>query len=252
MKRLTTSNMLLTSLLGLASIGAAYAQSSAVRNIRLTVDEGAGQVRILYDLNTIRSGDSVSVSINGSRSGRLLIRSVQGDIGKKVKAGADRSIKWDVVKDNINLDEDVTVTILITSTTATPIRPIDASTDKTVDNKPVVVRTKRSLTLPIIGLVAAAGLGGYGFSQYLANQKDEEAYDAIPYIESAADAATIEQIRSRVEARNSKIMLPIVGAGVILAADVAYMMLAKPKPRRTAFNLQMQSGALALGFRHTF
>ncbi|WP_128548723.1 hypothetical protein [Larkinella soli] len=223
-------------------------QTPLVKNIRLTVDEKTGQIRIQYDVSAIRPGDSVAVVLTGSRSGRLPVRSVQGDLGNKVKAGADRTILWDPVKDRVNTDEEVTVQILIKTPASSSAR---ATSEARAPAFPEV-RQKRSMVVPIIGFVAAAGLGGYSASQYLANRKDVNAYEAIPFIESDEDAKKLEEIRNRVENRNRTLLLPAIGAGVILAADVAYLMLVKPKPRRTAFRFGIRSGTPLVGIRHTF
>ena len=265
MRRLTTLKISLTGLLCAARLLPVFAQSPAVSNIRLTVDERAGVVRILYDLSTIRPDDSVSVVLGGARSGRIPLRSVQGDVGRNVKAGLNRSITWDAVKDDVNIDEDVSVIFQLTPTTGSALMSVNETrkgrgpnvrTNNETPTRRVPaepnVRAKRSMTVPIIGLVAAAGLGGYSASQYLANRSDIGEYDDIPFIESDEDAQTLAEIQARVEARNPKIMLSAIGAGVILAADVVYLMLAKPKPRRTTFNLQYQSGTPVVGFRYKF
>ena len=268
MRRLTTLKILLTGLLCAACWLPVFAQSPAVSNIRLTVDERAGVVRILYDLNTIRPDDSVSIVLGGAKSGRIPLRSVQGDVGRNVKAGPNRSIAWDAVKDNVNIDEDVWVIFQLTPATGSASMALNQApkerasaglNERTNTETPnrreraePNVRTKRSMTVPIIGLVAAAGLGGYSASQYLANRSDIGEYEDIPFIESDEDAQTLADIQARVEARNPKIMLTAIGAGVILAADVVYLMLAKPKPRRTTFNLRYQSGTPVVGFRYKF
>ena len=265
MRRLTTLKILLTGLLCAACLLPVSAQSPAVSNIRLTVDERAGVVRILYDLSAIRPDDSVSVVLGGAKSGRIPLRSVQGDVGRNVKAGPNRIITWDAVNDNVNIDEDVWVIFQLTPVTGSALMSVNETrkgrgpnvrtNNETPDRRTRAepdLRTKRSMTVPIIGLVAAAGLGGYSASQYLANRSDIGEYDDIPFIESDEDARTLAEIQARVEARNPKIMLTAIGAGVILAADVVYLMLAKPKPRRTTFNLRYQSGTPVVGFRYKF
>ncbi|GAB4035630.1 hypothetical protein [Spirosoma jeollabukense] len=83
-----------------------------VSNVRVSLN-AEGMLVTQYDVQGIASEDSVYVAINGLKSGRLTPISLTGDLGRKVAAGTDKTIYWDIVKDAYKINEDVVVTVLI-------------------------------------------------------------------------------------------------------------------------------------------
>ncbi len=221
-------------------------QTPRIQNIRLSVDERAGTVQIMYDLTGVRTGDSILVVLNGTRSGRITPRSVQGDLGTKVKAGPNRTITWNALQDNVNVDEDVVVTFSITPQVQTPVSarpsPVVSSPPPQKATSPAMQR-KPSIVLPVVGFALAAGLGAY-------SQLKPTNYDAYQEKTIAAPSQTeIDQINQQIGLKQ----IAYVAAAVIAVADVSYLFLRKKtQPPRTALSIKAPSGIPSLGISRTF
>lgn len=83
-----------------------------VSNVRVSLN-AEGMLVTQYDVQGIATDDSVYMAVNGLKSGRLIPINLTGDLGRKMVAGTDKTIYWDIVKDAYKINEDVVVTILI-------------------------------------------------------------------------------------------------------------------------------------------
>lgn len=244
---------LFTLYLGTALI--ARGQAPRIYNIRLLAGQQPGTIRILYDLVGIRATDSVAVVVNGSQSGLIAPRSVQGDVGRNLKAGTDRTIVWNVVQDKIDVDESVVVTFSITpepekvadkpvpdKVAANKSTAIEQGSKQPVPNLPVVQR-KPSILLPVVGFAVAAGLGAY--SQLMPTNYKQYQEKTVAY----PTQAEIDDINKQVSMKQ----IAYIAAAVIVAADISYVLLRKrPQLRQTALFLNTPSGVPSLTIRRTF
>ncbi|WP_128548721.1 hypothetical protein [Larkinella soli] len=222
-------------------------QTPRIQNIRLTVDESGRTVRIMYDLTGIRPGDSISVAFQGAGSGRITLLTVQGDLGTNVKDGTNRSIRWDVVKDNVQVDENGVVLFSIRPAPARPTAekptPQSAPTRPQPVSRAPAVERRPSILLPVAGFAVAAGLGA--FSQVMPTN-----YKA--YRDKTIDAPS----QAEIDDINKKIALKqvaYVAAAVLAAADLSYLIL-RPKSgaQRTAVVLGASFGTPSLTLRRQF
>ena len=109
-----------------------FAQNEAISNIRIRLDT-SGQIRILYDLNWIKSNDSIYLEAKGRQSRPLTIRTVGGNIGKGQFAGRNKRAYWSIVKDGYIIDEEIQISILIKSQKT--VHPATSS-DRTIGGGP--------------------------------------------------------------------------------------------------------------------
>lgn len=128
---------------------------------------------IKYDLNDKDVCYEVAIKIINSSGTKININALSGDIGENIKAGKNKSIVWDLAKDNIFLNETISVKIVaqLIPKTYNKGKLILQSTiwpgwgqTKYYDGKPFW----------IIGCVEVACLAGsYGYNQQSANSYDK-------------------------------------------------------------------------------
>ncbi len=72
------------------------------------------QLHIIYNIDSKNPADkfSVTVVINRQNGEAIQPKSISGDIGDNIKSGNYKRIIWDLGKDAIYLDEDITVEVL--------------------------------------------------------------------------------------------------------------------------------------------
>jgi hypothetical protein len=68
---------------------------------------------IRYDITGCRSDAAVNISlvISDSRGGSIVPVSVSGDVGKNISCGTGKIIRWDVVADKININDDLVIQV---------------------------------------------------------------------------------------------------------------------------------------------
>ncbi len=260
----------LTTLAGVLFTYVVQAQTSAT-NVRLRTDPVVKKVIIEYELPQILPDDSIYIELE-TASGRILRPiSVNGDVGKAVKPGNKKLIAWDVVRDNVQLDEDVKVMLRIARmvTVASPattaaVVPDKASpittkaTPKTTDRvaepesrAPASVVRKKS-PVPIIGWVATAGLAGYATVLALGLNKDADEYNTQPYAEDAADLQRYKELKAKIDKNKGTFTIVAGAAAAVAVANVLYAVVRRPKPARTALLIQSENQVTSIGLSRRF
>jgi hypothetical protein len=252
-------------LLGVLATQVSRAQTSAT-NVRLRVDPVVRKVIIEYELPKALADDSIYIELE-TASGRILRPlSVRGDVGKSVTPGAKKLIAWDVVKDNIRLDEDVTVLLRVArmvtvaspaAAVATPAatappaaKPVVASVDRVSESESVV---RKKSPIPIIGWVAAAGLTGYATVLALGINKDVDTYNSKPYADDAADLKRYQDQKTSINAKKGTFTLVAGAAAAVVVANVVYNIIRRPAaPARTSLLIQSGNRITSVGLSRRF
>lgn len=132
-----------------------------LNNVRFELNANAKVVEIKYDVFGIGLEDSVYVVVTGKNTGKIVPRAISGAIGRKIKPGSDKKIYWDVVADNLKIDEEIEIQVHLSLANALLI----AQPDTTKRMPKIVVENKvrrglngRALLLLGGGLVAGGGL----------------------------------------------------------------------------------------------
>jgi len=240
-----------------------WAQTSAT-NVRLRTDINVKKVIIEYELSHMLPDDSIYIELE-TVSGRIIRPvSVNGDIGTAIKPGKNKLIAWDVVRDNVRLNEDVKVllrvgrVVTVTSPATVAATPVKSNPEPTPPRptsdriaEPGSVVRKKS-PIPIIGWVATAGLAGYATVLALGINKDVDEYNSKPYAENTTDLQRFNDIKDKVN-RNKGTFTIVAGAAAAVAiANVIYMVVAKPKPSRTSLLIQSGNQTTSVGISHRF
>lgn len=246
-------------LYGCLSLALNSQAQTTVTNVRLRTEPTVRKVIIEYELPQMLPTDSLYLELE-TASGRVIRPvSVNGDVGKDIKPGKRKLIAWDVVRDNVRIDEDVKVLLRvaqvvtvtgptptvpanpngqpITKTTAPSVIAVKPSADR-IAEPGVVVR--RSPMVPIIGWVAVAGLAAYGTSLYLTIDKDTKEYKAVPNVVPAEQLPKYRDMAETIHSNQSTLNIVAGAAGVLAAANIVYMIVRKPAPSRTS--LLIRSG----------
>ncbi|QHV96069.1 hypothetical protein [Spirosoma endbachense] len=257
---------LLFTLLMLLTSQLVQAQTSA-SNIRLRTDATVRKVIIEYELPQVLPDDSIYIELE-TASG-LIIRpvSVNGDVGKALKPGKTKLIAWDVVRDNVRINEDVKVLLRVarmvtvaspatvaaappTVKTTTPVTEAPRPTSDRVAEPGSVVR--KSSPLPLIGWIATAGLTGYATVLALGINKDVDEYNSKPFADDAADLQRFNDLKEKVNKNKSTFTIVAGAAAAVAIANVIYTFVAKPKPARTSLLIQSGNRITSVGLSRTF
>jgi hypothetical protein len=246
---------LLAGLLVSLSLQAQQAPSEAT-NIRISTDEKTKRLVIQYDLPSAQPTDSLYVEIETASGRRFRPMSVNGNVGKGISPGRNKTIYWDIVRDNVQLDEEVEVIIRLVRL-ANVSRPAVAAKPKLPTPAPIVETRKKSI-LPIIGWVATGGLATYTFILASGINKDVDAYNQKTVANTLAEWNGAEEKRKDIDSRRGTVTIMAGATAALLIANVIYMVVRKssqnnkPNQIRTAWEIKPASHSAGVGLVHTF
>ncbi len=195
-----------------------YAQSNAkVENVDFFV-EGETLV-IKFDINKSKTGETFNVTMNiMTKAGKKINAfALTGDVGKGVYGGKMKRIVWDLTRDNVYIDDEITVEVLAQSE---------------MQAKPVSVggAMLRSLVFPgwgntyvkdggaywLMGVFGYAAAGGVVFFNNKAYNSFED------YKAETDDAVKRDQLYTDAEDFQKKQKALMFGAAAIWAADLIW------------------------------
>ncbi|AQG80544.1 hypothetical protein [Spirosoma montaniterrae] len=255
----------------------AFAQTTAT-NVRLRAEPTVRKVIVEYELPQMLASDSIYLELE-TASGRIIRPiSVNGDVGKAIKPGKNKLIAWDVVRDNVRVDEDVKVllrvarvvtvaspaTIAATKTTApaTPAvqAPVSVTSVAATTPKPTTDRiaepgvvSRRSPVIPIVGWTLTAGAAAYATILFMKANRDTEEYNAAPKVVPRDKLVYYKDLSDQIDKNRQMATIAAGAAGVFAVATVAYMVFHKPKkPARTSFVVQPGRQVATVGIIHRF
>ncbi|GAB3894216.1 hypothetical protein [Spirosoma agri] len=247
-------------------IGQSAQAQTVASNVRLRTDATVRKVIIDYELSQVLPNDSIYIELE-TASGRIIRPiSVNGDVGKAIKPGKNKLVAWDVVRDNVRLNEDVKVLLRVARmvTVASPATiaaapavarttPITESprptTDRVAEPGSVVRRTS---PLPLIGWIATGGLTGYATVLALGLNKDSDEYNSKEFASDATDLQRFTDLKAKVDKNKSTFTIVAGAAAAVAIANVIYTIVAKPKPARTALLVQSANRITSIGLSRTF
>lgn len=229
---------------------------SEATNIRITTDEKTKKLVIQYDLPSVQPNDSLYVEIETASGRRFRPISVNGNVGKGVSPGRNKTIYWDIVRDNVQLEEEVEVIIRLVRPVSGS-RPVAAAKPKVPTPAPVVETPKKSI-LPVVGWVATGGLAAYTFILASGINKDVDAYNQKTVANTLAEWNTAEEKRKDIDSRRGIVTIVAGATAALLVANIVYMVVRKsnqnsrPTQMRTAWQIKPASHSVGIGVVHTF
>jgi hypothetical protein len=130
-----------------------------VENVRVRVTDSL-ELEVRYDLTEARAGDSIYLQVRSRLRGDLFIlpRFVRGDVGKRVLAGPNRRIVWNVLGNSYSLNEEIQATVLIKSPPPPPNLP-DGKTRQSARQPGVIEENRRRYAGPAWALLSAVAPG---------------------------------------------------------------------------------------------
>lgn len=219
------------------SCNSLYAQSKAtVENVDFAVE---GETLVInYDLEKAKTGELFNVTVNiMTKAGKKINAfTFTGDVGKGIYGGKGKKIVWDLAKDNVYLDDEITVEVLAQSE---------------MQAKPVSVggAMLRSLVFPgwgnsyvkdggaywLIGVFGYAAAGGAVFF-------NNESYNAFEDYKVSEDPAERDKLYSDAEDYQQKQKTLMVGAAAIWAADLIWTGIQAGSANKKARNQKVSMG----------
>ncbi|GAA4450194.1 hypothetical protein GCM10023189_10540 [Nibrella saemangeumensis] len=233
----------LTLLVAILSVGTGYGQTrseATISNIQVDVD--AQRVKITYDVAGIKAQDSVYIQAQGRTKGLLRVRTVSGDIGKRITPGTNKAVLWDYVRDGEPLNEEFKVTV--------NVKPFIPPTPGTLGGGPanalvsallpgvgnIMVQPGKKIGLRPAITVAYGGLLIYGILQ---KSHSNQQYDK--YMASQNEAAA-QPFYDEANSAHQRYFLATRAAALIWAADVVYTFI-----RGTQNEKQRRADTVKLG-----
>jgi hypothetical protein len=132
---------------------------SQIRISQPALGYSASIMTVKYDITGCGSGEYVNIKLVVLNSKGDTIRPVYitGDLGAKINCGLNKTIIWNVGKDNIKIDEDLQISIL-GEKSLPEIPAFSAAPVKKISRGGVMIS---SLFVPGLGQMRASGKGGY-------------------------------------------------------------------------------------------
>lgn len=232
---------------------------SEATNIRIATDEKTKRLVISYDLPSVQPSDSLYVEIETASGRRFRPITVSGNVGKTLSPGRNKVIYWDIVRDNIQLNEEVEVIIRLVRSVGN--RPASRPQPTRPAPAPVVVSSPKKSPLPIIGWIATGGLAAYTFVLASSLNKDVDAYNQKTVANTLAEWNTAEDQRKSIDSRRGTVTLVAGATAVLLVANIVYMVVRKSSGNtatlrqetpKTAWHIQPSTHSVGLGLVRTF
>lgn len=240
-----------------------YAQKPSISNVRVNMVE-EGKARINYDIDNLYDNDSVGFYVVTKNGATLIPKSITGDFGKKVIPGKNKLIIWDLVKDEIFVNDEIQIKVEVKLS----LREIIPPKPKEVILGGGVSNTLLSVVAPGVGnifvtenhkvglrpLITASyiGLLIYGFTM---KDKENQQYAIYESILRASEAAPYYDLANYYHHRYYAATRL---AGAIWAFDVITTFIKGSKNDKirknlkTSFNLNAIGETPTLGFKYNF
>lgn len=138
---------------------------------------------ISFDLNDKHSNYEVGIEVVNSLGIEINARAFSGDIGPNIKAGKNKSITWNIAKDNIFLDETISVKI-VANLVPKPYNKGVLIFQSTVWPGWGQTKLKNGKPYWLVGFTGVACLAG----SYIYNQQSINSYDKYIDAISAQDS----------------------------------------------------------------
>jgi len=162
-----------------------------ISNVRFQLDSKSKLIEINYDAHGILAEDSVYVTVTGKKTRSIIPGQISGDIGKGVKSGKNRKILWNIVSDNLKINEELMIKVNLAIAAA----PMLASADSIKRKPPVVVNKSRKSLNGAALLMLGGGLAAGGGLYYLST------------VQKTTSAETYEEYKQRNWNHNSDLKL---------------------------------------------
>lgn len=240
-----------------------YAQKPSISNVRMNIMEG-GKLRINYDIDNLNENDSIGFYVVTKKGATIIPKSITGDFGKRIIAGKNKLIVWNLIKDEIFMDDEfqIKVEIKLSPREIIPSKPVKKILGGGVSN------TLLSVVAPGVGnifvtenhkiglrpLITASYIGLLVFGFTMKSQSDQQyalyesklrVSDASRYYDSANDFHHRYFVATRL-------------AGAVWAFDVITTFIKGSKNDRirkdlkTTFNLNAVGETPTIGFGYNF
>ncbi|MBO9638833.1 hypothetical protein [Siphonobacter aquaeclarae] len=247
---MTLSNRLLIALIWLGSLGSAAAQT-AVSNIKVETD--AQRVKVTYDVTGIIPRDSVYLQIESRSKGILPLKTVTGDVGRNLTPGTGKTIYWDYVLDNVQLNGDIRAFVGVHEVVRPPKPgggPANALLSVLVPGLGnIMVQPGHKIGLRPLITVAYGGLIAFGLIQKGKSDKEYNLYQSEPYEKNAVPHY------DEANRLNNQYVWAIRGAAAVMASDVIYTLIKgirNQKQQRSQVSLQYIGNTPVVAYRVTF
>ena len=128
------------------------------QTLKAEVELQGNRVKITYDISGTSPGDAFSVwiEITDASGKSLTAKSLKGDVGNNVSAGAGKEVLWDHVEDGVNLDVGIYIQVFAKPVESPVVDPRAGTTPAKKEMKTGAL-VLQSLVFPGLGLSRATG-----------------------------------------------------------------------------------------------
>jgi len=212
---------------------------------------------ITYDIEKAKTGESfiVGVSVTTKSGNKINAYSLIGDVGKGVFGGKYKRITWDLVKDNVYLDDEIQVEVFLQSEKDAKAGVVEketkpaTTTQSTAKSVSVGGAIFKSLVFPGWGnryvkdggaywLMGVLAYGAAGGAVYFNNQ----AYNAYEDYKITEDATERDKFYTDAEDFQSKQKMLMISAAAIWTIDLIWTGIQAGNANKKARNSKMSMG----------
>ena len=213
---------------------------------------------ITYDIEKAKTGETffVSVGVTTASGNKINAYSLSGDVGKGVTGGKYKRVTWDLVKDNVYLDDEILVEVYLQAdkdakagVTPQETKPTITTTPKTANSVSVGGALVKSLIFPGWGnryvkdggaywLMGVLAYGAVGGAVYFNNQ----AYNAYEDYKVAENATDRDNFYTDAEDFQGKQKALMFTAAAIWTVDLIWTGIQAGNANKKARNSKMSMG----------
>jgi len=212
---------------------------------------------ITYDIEKAKTGESfiVSVSVTAKSGNKINAYSLTGDVGKGVFGGKFKRINWDLVKDNVYLDDEILVEVFLQSEKDAKAGVVENETKPTTTTPTTAKSVSvggaifKSLVFPGWGNRYVKGSGAYWLMGVLAYGAaggaiyfNNQAYNAYEDYKISEDATERDQFYKDAEDFQGKQKVLMFTAAAIWAVDLVWTGIQAGNANKKARSSKMSVG----------
>ena len=197
--------------------GTTYGQT--VSNVRIRPLNGSS-IEILYDLAGSKLSDSVYIQVDTRKEPlNVLAKYITGDVGQNVKAGKNRRIVWNAVRNGYGLREEIRVRVYLNITPVMFARRPGPGWALLSAAAPGIGNIFVQTPKPKIGLRPIVTVAFYGLLVYGLTQRQQSGEQYLLY-EQQKNVTVAEPYYVRANDLHHRYFVATRAAGLIWATDV--------------------------------
>lgn len=219
----------------------AFAQKQPyVTNIRVQVDTLGKLVRFTYDLPKVQPDDSLFIQME-TPDKVFFLKAVEGEIGRNLSPGTDRTFYWSPLADRRQIDADVKITFKVRTYVLDTLQ--DKRRGLLLTKQQLITYGRWGVSAALTGILVAKSVGVLRNIRTYKN-------DAPPI--NALEKVSFDQRQADLTDQKRRLYPWVAASAVSLLANAAYSYILKNRPPRKPPRVSWQGSGTSVGLAYGF